>query len=898
MHLLKDVDASRSETDQAAVVFITDCIRGKMDVLGSTADITKLSTKLFEQLLSISSVKSASKGDSGGRDYTRVSLLHTLFIIHSNYKNQLSVPPERDGPSKRKRSRSHSDVGSPKVLSTQADLLVGLVGGNASAIHPLNSGRGRALSLALLKCLCEESPSAVVTSLLPALMGLAGETSSGDETLDKPVDMQALGDALVAIVPAYCTHASSANLSLFSLLESFVGRIIVSGSESNKKSRYILLDHLVDALKELPTKESSSDAISSLAACVMALQAFNIVQEPVVTSDTDSYIMSDTGEDDSDNTRLDNRVLANTSSAIKIAVSLSLLQYAQTLMSYVCDLSALSEDESSTGNMKVSTAQVAGLATSGKGNTPPAYSKLTKEQKRSVLYLATNLLQSVRDILSTPMARRVVRKSKGDDADLCLRLWNELMQTHTNTLRAHSTLSSGSMSSMEKKFWNAAPVATSDCLENLQNLLPVSHFLASVSSTLADDDVDTYIQKKTIKLLADRVTELSPESPEASLFLEMVPDLVAYVDVDQAMAIDGDDSLASIRRTIVMKQGALVALESFVRSLYPSSENNKQAANAAFVFVPALASVTKLLDKTASAWIKANERGDNESGLADAECQLLSSSSLCLSTLITTLKARCLPQLPSIIKPLITSLKSVNALLEDSNEQASSTGELLQLSILKTLQAVAETLPQFLLPYLPLLFSNHALPSKSLRQGNVQGAHSVKAATKQVETALSTKVTIRQLVPALSQALSKNLQTDESQNWQEACSIINVMNIAVDSSKRSELSPVIGKIVNGVLMAYGYDGDENSRRKMLQSANKCLLSLVMKLSEAQLRPLYARLREWRGAIEDNEEEGSVSSNRRYAFWSLSAELSKNLRSIFLPCLTSVITDVIDELVSL
>ena len=124
------------------------------------------------------------------------------------------------------------------------------------------------------------------------------------------------------------------------------------------------------------------------------------------------------------------------------------------------------------------------------------------------------------------------------------------------------------------------------------------------------------------------------------------------------------------------------------------------------------------------------------------------------------------------------------------------------------------------------------------------------------------------------------------------------MNIAVDSSKRSELSPVIGKVVNGVLMAYGYDGDENSRCKMLQSANKCLLSLVMKLSEAQLRPLYARLREWRGAIEDNEEEGSVSSNRRYAFWSLYAELSKNLRSIFLPCLTSVITDVIDELVSL
>ena len=77
-------------------------------------------------------------------------------------------------------------------------------------------------------------------------------------------------------------------------------------------------------------------------------------------------------------------------------------------------------------------------------------------------------------------------------------------------------------------------------------------------------------------------------------------------------------------------------------------------------------------------------------------------------------------------------------------------------------------------------------------------------------------------------------------------------------------------------------------------ANNCFLSLVMKLSEAQLRPLYARLREWRGDIGDSS-TGVSSTARRHAFWSLSAELSKSLRSIFLPCLTSVLPDVIDEL---
>jgi len=120
--------------------------------------------------------------------------------------------------------------------------------------------------------------------------------------------------------------------------------------------------------------------------------------------------------------------------------------------------------------------------------------------------------------------------------------------------------------------------------------------------------------------------------------------------------------------------------------------------------------------------------------------------------------------------------------------------------------------------------------------------------------------------------------------------------MAVEFSQRSDLSPVIGKIFNGLVMAYGYEGDDSGRQQLLMNSNKCLLSLVMKLSEAQLRPLYARLREWRGDIQDSS-EGQSSAVRRHAFWSLSAELSRSLRSIFLPCLTSVLPDVIDELVS-
>jgi hypothetical protein len=901
IQMLKEVDASRSEMDQSAVVFITDCIRGKLDVLGSTADISMLSSKLFDQLISISILQNsiASDGDSGSRDYTRVSILQTLYAIHSCYKSQLSKPTEYDGgrhSSKRKRSRSHSDVGSHKAIVSEANLLVGLVGGNASTYYPLNSGRGRVLSLSLLTCLCEESPSAVVTSLLPALINLSEASPRGDATSGKKVDLKALGDAVVAIVPAYCKHAPAANLSLFNLLETLVGKIIVSCSE-HEKSRFILLDNLVAALKLLPKQSSSIDAIASLAACVMAIHAFNL-QKPMAAHDAKPESLDD--EQDSHG-RLDARVLSSIKSGMKIGISLALLQYAESLMAYICGLSFISAEEPTGDKMKVGVSEVAALSLRGAnvdaGIQVAAYSQLTKTQQRSILYLTITLLQSVRDALSTRIARQVVRKSKGDDSDLCLRLWDELMQTHTFALRAHAKLGASAMNSIEKKFWDAAPIATGDCLENLQNLLPVPHFLASVSSALErSSEVDTYIRKKSLKFLADRVAELSPDSPEASLFLEMVPDLVALIDVDRSTAASGEDSLTYVRRTIIMQQGALIAIECFVRSLYPTTDNGKLATNAAAAFLPALASITRLLNNTALSWIKASENcSDGISGVADAECQLLSSSSLCVYTIVTTLKARCLPQLSSIVKPLVASLKSVNELLGQPQEKAAASGELLQLSILKTLKALAETLPQFLPPFLPLLFSSNALPSLALKQGAVHGERSVRAAALEVETALASKMQIRQLIPALSQALSKNLNSDAG-NWQEASNNLLLLNMAVEFSQRSDLSPVIGKIFNGLVMAYGYEGDDSGRQQLLTNSNKCLLSLVMKLSEAQLRPVYARLREWRGDIQDSS-EGQSSAIRRHAFWSLSAELSRSLRSIFLPCLTSVLPDVIDELVS-
>lgn len=912
-HLLKHLHPGRSESDQVAVSIITDCVRGRIDSLGKLSEISKLSSKLFDHLISLSSFDDFStiSGDLGGRDYTRVIILQTLHAIHDHYKTELvkclrdEESQQNSGSSNRSRSSSWAEI-SDQTVSSQASILVGLLGGKALSIQPLSSGRGRALALGLLACLCEQAPAAVVSSLLPALMSLAGvsSTTEGDET-EKKTSTAAIGEALHAIVPAYCMHAHSANLSFFTLLEDFVGGIMTKDRQC-EKTRHSLLDHFVQALRQLPTKQDSSDATASLIASVMALESYNIQLPRTVEDNDDSMISNSNNALKKNETSYGTRLLANAPTPMRIAVSLSLLQYAEKLMSSICSQSANSVETHSGSKLKVDISEVALLAIVGPNNVEErklltSYSEYTDGQKRSILYLTVNLLQTVRDATSTPSAKKLVRKSQGNDVDLCLRLWQELMQTHVNALRAHSKLiADDALEDFEKRFWVAATTATSACLENLQNILPVPHFLASVSSTLSEDSVDDYIRKKTIRLLSARVAEVNSDSPEAQLFLEAVPELVSQVCLTRPKITD-EASLVSYRRTIVMQQGALIAIESFARSLYPPSDDSKLAKKAADAFTPALTSVTRLLGEGASSWIdsKSDENSNSSYDVRDIECQLFCSAALCIYRLVTVLKARCIPHLPSIVKPLLAALKSINIFIGSTADQADTTGKFLQLSILRTLSAVAETLPQFLLPYLPLIFSKNALASIVLRRGSAEGENSVRAASDEVIKVLATRTPVRQLVPALSQALGRNLsQNEEGSSWEEATTILEIMKIAVESSQRSELTPVVGKIFNGLVASYAYEVKEaDDREKLLSNTNKCLLALVMKLSEAQLRPLYARLREWRGDIKYEKESSSSSHVRRSAFWNLSAELSKSLRSIFLPCLTSVITDVFDELVS-
>lgn len=545
LHLVKT-----SGSDHLTMVFVADIIREKLDdALGKASEASKLSSLLFNQLLSLSSTDSMDVGDAGANEYTRISILQTLLALHSTYKGQLSEWSQKRKSSGRKRSRSSSDAGSPDTISSQANLLVSLLSGDVS-ISPLKSIKGKAVSLSLLTCLCEESPSTVVTSLLPALSSL---------------DAHSMGDALSAIVPAYCAHAESAGLSLFDLIDALVRK-----TPANIPGNKNLIDQFANALVTLLDSEAS-ESLACFLECVMALDAFDLQTQRAIDG-------NDSVEPDVPSTAL--QMPRNTSNGAKISIALSMLRCAENIMAFICDASAeVTEDKQ----------KVIGYAVFGPQEATPiiSYSECTKSQKRSVLYLTITLLQRVQGIISSPSVRKLARKSAGSDADLCLRLWQELMQTHVNSLSFYAKQDHDKLDVAEKKFWVAAPVVTNECLDNLQNLLPASHFLASVDSILNDDDVESFIKKKTIRLLTDRVVEVNQGTPEHSLFLEMVPDLITQLNPELNSS---EDLAVASRKAIVKQQGALVAIESFVSSLYPNSEKSHVTNAAAKVFLPALVS--------------------------------------------------------------------------------------------------------------------------------------------------------------------------------------------------------------------------------------------------------------------------------------------------------------------
>eukprot|EP00816_Leptocylindrus_hargravesii_P010537 CAMPEP_0196803146 /NCGR_PEP_ID=MMETSP1362-20130617/2559_1 /TAXON_ID=163516 /ORGANISM="Leptocylindrus danicus, Strain CCMP1856" /LENGTH=918 /DNA_ID=CAMNT_0042174591 /DNA_START=17 /DNA_END=2769 /DNA_ORIENTATION=- len=700
-------------------------------------------------------------------------------------------------------------------------------------------------------------------------------------------------EALEAIVPAYCSNAHLANFTFSDLLRSVLSQSV---EDMNKPEIY---GHFVSALSLIP---NNSPGMSSLLASLLANAAFDS------SSSDDSMNLDNDGDDSPTEGRVrqgkDATFVLDLMQRVPCMVSAtsSLLRYIREL------LFSLSGNEESTEQMdldatdtfvslSVPCSELMGIAVNGPSEKTDISGKQHTDQvRRSLMLFTTNLITFVRDGLMNPNIGRLMKSRDEKYAKLCLNLWQDLMQLHADALSCRSEIlqqaNSGAgreVSDWERTFWDAAPTATQDCVDRVQRLLPTPHFLVSITSLLQEKDGDVALQRRALRLLGERASEIDPlPSAKASLFLETVPDLTnllgGNISCKNGEGTDQDKSQQA-RRNIVLQQAALMAIEQLAGHLCGESFSSEEIS----VFVPSVSKICTLMAEAT------DQSSNDHDGDEDAMRQLLSSAALSAATLISILKVRCLPFLPKLIKPLLSALCFANkSSTKDDVDHAAI--NILYRAIVRCFVAIVETLPQFLSPYLDAILSPDTLLSQAIREC-VKDDSNMAALIKRFDEGLATKVPPRLLLPAASEVVTRCLDDNGNNEgnvyWREAIAVIGIITISIRSCSRTDLPSVIVKVMSVAMSSFSYS-KLDGRFELLDAANKALLSLVMKMSEAQLRPLYSRLREWRGDLVKDEDDNE-SSIRRFSFWSMTAVLCKELRGIFLPCMSSVVGDIVQEL---
>jgi hypothetical protein len=904
-------DKSRSESSKLlSTTYITECISRRASMLDKSK-IRHLVELLFHRFKALSVTDDREAALSAGGDeseYARFCILQALLDLSREMADgAVHLSP---GKSKGKRSRSRSNSFTSSSRSRDfASLLIQVLGtspsGGAGAdgdtamtgedhhdvvTIPLGTGKAKYVAISLLMSLCKMDPERVGPSLLKALIKVTDLCTTENSVMNPT--------AVADIVGAYFAHKQASGISAADMVSAFSWHLLTGSSREVDEGGVVsdLIDQFSIPIQALSDGSDVGETISSLCSGVLAVQSYLAVRGGG----------NETGNDNVTDLNLVpllvEKLLENSAKS-QISTAFSLLRRVGSLVSVLsegpAEKSATDVPDNKCFSLSFSTSALVHIARNGNTALPteseeanlPAVATLT--ERRRVMLLTTHLLSLGRSALFSSDAKRMIR-SNDESAGLCLVLWRELMQILSRA-RSQSQPTGGAMQdSAEAKFWNGAAGALQECLSLLQRLLPAPHYLASSMDVITDEDLDPSLRRKAIMLLSERGAEAEPGLSEALLFLETIPSLLDMICTDSG------------RCPMSVHHTALMAIESLSRTLCLSSSPGKLAGRESAILHGALDRLTSLTAD--SVVVLSSSTGDSFSPEGIRSMQVISGSLVCSSTLIVLLGARALPALKRMMKTIIQVLKLVSQHYTSSGASESGSSSeatvLLLESTLRALTALVEAVPQFLGTYLNDLLHFSVLSSSTLRAAAADRP-SLQQHFDKLELATATNVPVRQLAPAISMNVVKAMRRSaDTIIWKEVRIMLHLLTLSTRSSNKADLASVMPKSIGAIMTAATYSKEEEGRFKVLESASEALVALVMKLSESQLRPLYLRMREWKGELDKDEESGGdveelmASSVRRYAFWSITATLATELRSLFLPCLSMVVTDIADELVSI
>jgi hypothetical protein len=786
-------------------------------------------TDLFSALFGILlSLSSTKSHDNGDGGFARQATLSALLELSEALSQNSAI-----------------DISTDKKFKDWVDLLVSVLSRDDTSTRCLESIRGKRIALALLTSLCSEYPSAVANKLIPAMRAILSNSSSQKEASISV-------ECIALIVPTFLKHSSIVKLSPADMFNAFIK---TTTQETKEMTRIKLYQGFSSAIASATKNQDSASLVGAFISSCLAGEIYLSLHGETRTGESSQT------EDSSSLSQVASQILQNTPIRTKILVVWTMLSYGKEII-----IKQLGEKNTETSNCIVSLGDLIAIASSG----PCSKGNPNSDLHETTVKLCNLLMVAVCEAVSSTPFRKFLRQVDGDSSSDILRFWQDLILIQT----ACQNVLGGSSSTDIGEFWENIDEITNDTLASLQGNLPAHIFLAFASSLIKEGGTEE-LRARAAQLIADRSASVGASDPEAGLFRDMLPFLTGLLH-----SRDGDGKL--------LQQSSLVAIESIARTLCLGSETKLSTSHVEQLSAAIIKS-SDLIQMESATLHEPSSFGN----MSSSSRQLVCSASLCASTCIRACGPRSLVTLPKLMKPLTSFLTVANTSMSTVGSDRVEKGQakLMQLSILRSIIAVTETLPQFLAPYLNDLFTPFALPSGWLRKETDDQATSVKNASENLDEILVSHVPTRLLIPTASNAVVKNKHDSDS-----LLSLLSLLTASTRNSKGSELSGHANTLLKVLTHVFETCENDSAHTALFAASSELFLALVLKLSEVQLRLLYVRLRDWRGDFEKLD-VGKFAS-RRFAFWSLSASLGKELRSIYLPCLSTVFSDAVDELVSI
>ncbi|NWX47327.1 HEAT1 protein, partial [Steatornis caripensis] len=355
----------------------------------------------------------------------------------------------------------------------------------------------------------------------------------------------------------------------------------------------------------------------------------------------------------------------------------------------------------------------------------------------------------------------------------------------------------GNVDKPTAKFWRVLLNKSYDMLDKVNALLPTETFIPVIRGLITNQLPS--VRRKAMDLLNNKVQQRTKwQKSQILQLLELVPELIAIV---QCKRKEEEEEQAINRQT------ALFSLKLLCKGF--GRENPVP-------FVPVL--------KTAIDLISSEKEEKNVMG----------SALLCVAEVTCTLKAQAIPQLPRLMPALLKTLKNKKELVSN---------EIYLLSAVTALLKVAETLPHFLSPYLLDCLLQVVRLEKIVVEFGPSSQISLRVTS--LKTILATRLAPRILLPAVTKCYS------EMANTRKNClsPLMNILKEHIVGMEKEHLISHQSELTAFFMKALDFRTDH--AQDDLEEVGKteayiidCLISMVMKLSEASFRPLFFKLFDW------------------------------------------------------